>query len=125
MTDHEASKSIFNPHKSLPQLSAARLLGWSIILSAYVYEIRYKPDKQIDHDDALSRLPLPHVTTGVEVSCISVHARFDKKLLSFRKIAFETKNDDGLSTVLGYVNKEWLKENKINKGILVLLHQLP
>ncbi|XP_008189838.1 uncharacterized protein K02A2.6-like [Acyrthosiphon pisum] len=58
VTDHEPLKQIFNPSKSIPQLSAARLQRWVIILAAYNYEIVFKKGESNSNADGLSRLPL-------------------------------------------------------------------
>ena len=43
VTDHKPLTSILNPKKGIPSLAAARLQRWAIILSAYRYEIEFKP----------------------------------------------------------------------------------
>ena len=57
-TDHKPLTVIFNPKKSIPPLSAARLQRWSIILSAYGYTIAFKPTQLHGNANGLSRLPL-------------------------------------------------------------------
>ena len=58
-TDHKLLTSIFGSKKGVPSLAAARLQRWALLLSAYDYEIQFKPTKSHSNADGLSRLPLP------------------------------------------------------------------
>ena len=58
MTDHWPLAAILDPQKAIPSLAAARLQRWAIILSAYQYDIIFKPTQQHGNADCLSRLPL-------------------------------------------------------------------
>ena len=59
VTDHKPLCAILGPKKGIPTLAAARLQRWAILLSAYTYDIEYRPTKLHGNADALSRLPLP------------------------------------------------------------------
>ena len=43
----------------MPLVAAARIMRWSLILSGYRYQIRYRKAEDHGNVDALSRLPLP------------------------------------------------------------------
>jgi len=43
LTDHKPLLTIFNPEKGM---ISSRLRCWAIILSAYTYEVKYKPSDQ-------------------------------------------------------------------------------
>ena len=58
-TDHKPLTAILGPKKGIPSLAAARLQRWAILLSAYDYEIHFKPTTSHSNADGLSRLPLP------------------------------------------------------------------
>jgi hypothetical protein len=62
LTDHKPLTSIFGPNKGIPTLAAARLQRWALLLSAYTYEIKYRPTQNHANADILSRLPLEQVT---------------------------------------------------------------
>ena len=49
---------ITDPNKGIPSLAAARMQRWALLLSAYTYDISYRPTKLHANADALSRLPL-------------------------------------------------------------------
>ena len=57
-TDHKSLLKIFAPDSATPALGAVRLQRWSLLLSSYQYEIEFKPSDEVDHADALSRLPV-------------------------------------------------------------------
>ena len=57
--DHKPLMYILNAAKSIPTMASPRVIHWSLMLSAYSYELRYRPGKQQANADALSRLPLP------------------------------------------------------------------
>lgn len=57
-SDHEPLKEIFNPKKSNSSVAIGRLKRWSVILSMYDHEIKFRPGRLMGHVDALSRLPL-------------------------------------------------------------------
>ena len=81
VTDHKPLTSILSPKASLPALATARLQRWAITLSAYHYEIQFRPTTQHANADSLSRLPLENTpTTDINKSVISfnrlVHFRY-------------------------------------------------
>ena len=59
VTDHKPLKTILSPKKGIPTLAAARLQRWAWILSAYHYDIEFRPTNEHGNADGLSRLPLP------------------------------------------------------------------
>ena len=58
VTDHKPLTTILSPGKGIPPLAAARLQRWAWILSAYHYEIQFRPTGKYANADRLSRLPL-------------------------------------------------------------------
>ena len=63
LTDHKPLLSILGSKQGVPPLAAARLQRWAVVLSAYTYDIVFKPTKAHCNADALSRLPLPESAT--------------------------------------------------------------
>ena len=57
-TDHQPLTTIFGPKRGVPPLAAARMQRWALILSAYDYQIQFKPTKAHANADGLSRLPV-------------------------------------------------------------------
>ena len=58
VTDHQLLVSILGPKKGIPPLAAARMQRWTLILSAYSYDISYRATGAHANADGLSRLPL-------------------------------------------------------------------
>ena len=57
ITDHKPLLGLFGENKPLPEHASPRLQRWAITLSAYSYQLKYKPGCE-NTADALSRLPL-------------------------------------------------------------------
>ena len=57
-TDHKPLLSIFNPHKEIPAMTAARLQRYAIFLSGLNYKIEYKTSVDNANADCLTSLPL-------------------------------------------------------------------
>ena len=55
-TDHKALEYLFNPNKSLPKHTSARIQRWAITMVGYDYNIEYVKGESISHVDALSRM---------------------------------------------------------------------
>ena len=62
VTDHKPLLCILGPKQGIPELAAARLQRWALILAAYNYKIEFRPTQEHGNVDGLSRLPLPEVT---------------------------------------------------------------
>ena len=58
ITDHKPLTTILGPKKGIPPMAAARLQRWPVCLSAYSYDIQFKPTAAHSNADGLSRLPL-------------------------------------------------------------------
>ena len=52
LTDHKPSTTIFGPKRGVPTLATARLQRWALILSAYSYDVEFRPIQQ--HGNAAS-----------------------------------------------------------------------
>ena len=57
ITDNKPLTAILGEKKGIPPLAAARLQRWAWILSAYKYEIQFRPSGDHGNADGLSRLP--------------------------------------------------------------------
>ena len=58
LTDHKPLLGIFGESRPIPVHSAARVQRWAIIMSAYNYELLYRPGEKNGNADGMSRLPV-------------------------------------------------------------------
>ena len=112
LTDHQPLTSIFGPKKGIPSLAAARLQRWAILLSAYNYDICYKPTKEHCNADGLSRLPLPageRLQSEEGVAVLNM-GQFQALPVTFKEIKAATRRDPILRKVISYVLEGWPKQ---------------
>ncbi|XP_062608629.1 uncharacterized protein K02A2.6-like [Saccostrea cucullata] len=106
VTDHKPLLSIFNPKKSLPVMTAARLQRYAVFLSGYQYDIEFRGTKSHGNADALSRVPLPAVNQPQDEKDpidLFYNRHFDDLPVTCVQIRRETQRDPVLSQILDYV----------------------
>ena len=114
VTDHKPLVTIFGSKKGVPTIIASRLQRWSIILSAYTYEIVYKPTAKHGNADGLSRLPCgfdPQFESGQALVDLVEYEVFGTLPVSVELIKDASKRDAVLSSVIDDV----CKGKKLNK----------
>ena len=112
VTDHRPLTTIFGPKKGVPSLAAARLQRWALLLSAYRYNIEFKPTLAHANADGLSRLPLKHqVATGnpPDPAVFNVQ-QLNVLPVTARQLAAATCTDPVLGRVLRYTRAGWPPE---------------
>ena len=104
VTDHKPLLSIFNPSKSLPAMTAARLQRYAVFLSGHSYDITYKNTTSHANADALSRLPLK-LTDHEEADEVNVfyNSQFDALPVTCEQVRNATQRDLTLSQVLDFI----------------------
>lgn len=58
VTDHKLLTTILGPKKGIPALAAAQMQRWALLLSAYTYDIRFRPTQAHGNADGLSCFPV-------------------------------------------------------------------
>ena len=115
-TDHKPLLSIFHPQKGIPEVAASRLQRWAITLSAYDYEVQYKPSAQHGNANALSRLPLESEDGAgneeEEMVCLIEEQQLDNLPLKRKDIKEATEQDQILSQVFNYTLHGWPNKAK-------------
>ena len=109
ISDHRPLSSLFNENKAIPTLASARIQRWALILSAYEYDIHYKPGKD-NLADALSRLPLSSEgPTSTEYIPELVHLMevMSTAVITTTDIKQWTSRDPVLSRVYRYILNGW------------------
>ena len=110
-TDHKPLTTILGPKTGIPPLAAARLQRWALILSAYTYDLQFKPTKEHANADGLSRLPL---TTTEDMSddddtapTIFNVSQIEHLPVTFSQLKVATRQDPIVSRVLRYTRQGW------------------
>jgi hypothetical protein len=117
LTDHMPLTTIFNPEKSIPVTTAARLQRYAIFLSGFTYDIEYKSTKRHNNADALSRLPVQNDTDTKTADADDVFhmSQIDDLPVTSAEIQRETRKDKVLASVLNQTMNGW--ENTDNKTL--------
>ena len=87
-------------------MAATRLQRWARILSAYGYEIQYKPGVENKEADLLSRLPIPVEVIDPNEQTFNVDY-CDALPVTAAEIAKETQRDQILRRVYQYTKCGW------------------
>ena len=119
VTDHKPLRSILGPKKGVPVLAAARLQRWAVLLSAYTYNIEFKPTAQHGNADGLLRLPLKLTeATGPDLDKASVFyvTQLQSLPVTGKHVHAATQSDPVLSKVLHCVKKRVASSNDGSPG---------
>jgi hypothetical protein len=113
ITDHKPLTAILGPKKGIPSLATARLQRWAVLLSAYQYNIRFKPTDQHANADGLSRLPLPS-SPNVSTTASSIFnlSQIGALPITSVQVADATRKDSTLSKVLHFTKSGWQHVNE-------------
>uniref|UniRef100_A0A5S6QJF2 RNA-directed DNA polymerase n=1 Tax=Trichuris muris TaxID=70415 RepID=A0A5S6QJF2_TRIMR len=115
-TDHKPLLGLLARATQTSMGMSPRMTRWSILLSAYDYDLVYKPGKEIGNADALSRLPQQtEVLGGMQLSEVLMLESMPKPPISARVIAKETSRDPILHCVLNWIQKKWPR-GKVREG---------
>ena len=109
ITHHKPLLAILGPKKGVPSLAAARLQRWALLLSAYNYQLEFKPTEQHSNADGLSRLPLQSQSSLGGVPEASIHniRQIEAIPITSQAVKCATRKDKVLSKVLHYTRNGW------------------
>ncbi|XP_049272416.1 uncharacterized protein K02A2.6-like [Rhipicephalus sanguineus] len=98
LTDHRPLLGILGPQKQIPQTLSPRMIRWCIKMSAYDYDLVYRPGNKHQNADALSRLPLSEtIEDPPQVGCVLMLEALPKPPLTADEVATATQDDPTLS----------------------------
>ena len=108
VTDHKPLLTILGPKTGIPSLAAARMQRWSFLLSAYQYDIIFKPTAAHCNADGLSRLPQESTPQSEpnEVSLFNF-GQIHNLPISSTQVQRATRDDPFLSKVYSFVRDGW------------------
>lgn len=109
-SDHRALSYIFGKNKGLPQTAASRIQRYAVRLAGYDFNIEFVPSARNCEADALSRLPIQieHNEQREEI-IFADYLNFVQESfpISFKDVKEESKKDQILNKVIGYVMFGW------------------
>ncbi|KFD64011.1 hypothetical protein M514_12797 [Trichuris suis] len=117
-----------------------RMLRWCLLLSAYDYELLYRPSAKVANADGLSRLPMPsadteipppgdillpetEVETPVDARAIKSLTRRDRTLAQVLRWALRAEIRDHGAQKLLAMGKRVIIPEKVRSRVLKLLHE--
>ena len=123
ITDHKPLTTILGPKQGIPQVAAARMQRWALLLSAYSYSIQFRSTHAHCNADGLSRLPLPAETAvgNPEDSTVVNLMQISFVPVLASDVAIATRKDPVLSKVLVYLRQGWPDE--IPEGLQAYFHK--
>ncbi|KRY55859.1 Uncharacterized protein T03_10050 [Trichinella britovi] len=106
--DHKPLLGIFAPNKETPYILSPRMLRWTVMLGAYVYDICYRLGKLIANADILSRLPtkIPDFEIPPPLEVLMLESD-DTVIMKANDIARMSLKDPLISRVLNWAWKGW------------------
>nr|XP_050035646.1 uncharacterized protein K02A2.6-like [Dermacentor andersoni] len=110
VTDHKLLLGLLHHAKPIPQVLSPRMLRWTLMLSAYDYEIEYRPAEKLSNADAFSRLPLRASKAEEEEQRlweVGMLEMAPEVTWNSRKMASFTSRDKLLARVCNWVQHGW------------------
>uniref|UniRef100_A0A183CHH4 RNA-directed DNA polymerase n=1 Tax=Globodera pallida TaxID=36090 RepID=A0A183CHH4_GLOPA len=119
LTDHQPLKKIFGNKSGVPKHSHNRLVRWSLILTAYDFDIKYVKTELFGQADALSRLISSNRAAKPDEEIIVASCEIENSLqndireivrqlpITYKELVAETKDDSGLQQIMKFVKNLW------------------
>ncbi|XP_037504900.1 uncharacterized protein K02A2.6-like [Rhipicephalus sanguineus] len=110
-TDHKPLLGIFRREKQIPEVLSPRMLRWSLMLSAYEYQLEYRKTQDHANADCLSRLPAPGCHQDAELpGDVLLLEAVEYPPVTAGDIAACTAQDIQLSRVTRWIVDGWPEE---------------
>ena len=114
LPDHKPLKHLFDYSRPVPVMASVGIQRWALTLSAYQYNIEYKPGSTHANADGFSRLPLPETPTNVPLpgETILLMESLHTLPVTAAEIKQWTDHDQLMSTVRKMILQGWQPTNK-------------
>lgn len=114
ITDHKPLLGIFDNKRKNPAMLSPKMNRYKITLSAYMYDLIYRPAKNHGNADFLSRFPTnDEATEDEKIGDVLMLEGVTRNPITSREIANETEKDETLQQVKKWLQTGW--PNKIEK----------
>ena len=112
-SDHKPLQYLFKETNATPMMASARIQRWALILTAYDYEVAYKPGQHHANADVLSRLPLLDTPPSVPVPGVTILLMdtLQSSAVTASQIRSWTDRDPVLSRVWDLILRGWQYSN--------------
>ena len=110
VTDRKPLTVILGQKTSIPPLAAACLQRWAVLLSAYQYDIEFRPTKEHCKADGLSRLPRPETVPVDTDGAVFNVSQMESLPISENQLRQSTRTDPMLSKVCHFTKVGWPKQ---------------
>ena len=110
-TDHKPHTTILGPKLGIPSIIAAQTQRWALLLSAYSYNIRFRPTQAHGNTDSIYHLTLAAVIVvdNSNEPAVFIVRQIGSLPVGTSEIATATYMDPVLSKVLVYMRRGWLQ----------------
>jgi transposase InsO family protein len=122
-TDHKPLQTLLGSKTALPKVAANRLNRWSIILSAYNYEIEYIAGSSNRTADVLSRLPSHDRISDNEKASSLLHLRLKDLPVSAKELKAQSLADPTLMKVRECIDRGWPTKDSITDDELFTYYE--
>ena len=119
ITDHKPLLSLLSCQKPTSVQASARVRRWSLHLSMFEYDLKFRKTQDHANADALSRLPLkettPEKANPPELVLLVDHLKDSP--VTAEQIKKATRQDPTLATVLHYVQQGWPHKDAVHPSL--------
>ena len=126
ITDHKPLLSLLSGQKPTSLQASARIRRWSLALSMFEYDLKFRNTTAHGNADALSRLPLtdtvPDDKTPPELVLLVDH--LNSSPITADQIKEATRRDPDLSTIHQYVQQGWPHRDAVESHLMPF-HERP
>ena len=120
ITDHKPLLSLLSGQKPTSLQASARIRRWSLALSMFEYDLKFRNTTAHGNADALSRLPLtdtvPDDKTPPELVLLVDH--LNSSPITADQIKETTRRDPDLSTIHQYVQQGWPHRDAVESHLM-------
>ena len=112
-SDHKPLQYLLGETRGIPPMASARVQRWALMLSAYRYNISYKPGVSHANADGLSRLPVANTISEVPLpgDVLLVFRTLESTPVTASQIRQWTDTDPVLSRVRSNLLTGWVKSD--------------
>lgn len=120
ITDHKPLLSLLSCQRPTSIQASARIRRWSLHLSMFDYELKFRNAKEHANTDALSRLPLSETISEAKTppELVLLVDHLNNSPVTAEQIKEATRRNPILTTVLQYVQQGWPHRDAVETTLM-------